>query len=422
MQQPINSPDTVENQNATFAALASNSANWPMGYQWQKYDNGLGAFVDVPGAVGSSVSIPVVLADDGAQFRAKIGVPGRVVFTDPVSVHVVPDTVCPTIASVAGDIASNIVVVTFSEKIAPASATNPSKYTFSGGLAVLAADLQPNGKSVALTLAGDIPSGSYTVSVADVTDIAATPNVLCNNPSTSGTFTAPWPIGQGYVQIQLYRDLQIPVPNPYQNSNYMLSILTSHPKFPYLADQTFFTNVSWWPQTAPGIDNYGMRMTGLIIPPVTGNYTFFANADDVARVTLSSLADPAYGQVIINAEGGGCAACNRTASYSPPIPMVAGKPYSFEMIFIEGGGGDYAWLQWRPPGSSVYTNIYDTNLAFTLNPDIVQLTTTRNPASETLLEGRQFYLVCGCFGNGGNPWLPVATLGCGQRHMGRCGG
>src|SRR3954452_18342502 len=76
-------------------------------------------------------------------------------------------------------------------------------------------------------------------------------------------------------------------------------------------------------------DNYGQRMHGYIVPPVTGNYTFWIATDDNGELWLSSDDAPANQKRI-----------SYVASWTPSrvwttepnqqsgqIPLVAGKAY-----------------------------------------------------------------------------------------------
>ncbi len=356
-----------------------------MGYVWQRFNTASSTWVNIPGAIKSTLTLPVTCLDNGTQVRAKVTIPGRMVYSDVVSVEVVPDVVPPAIAYVSGDLHSNIVTVVFAEKVTATSATNVGNYTFSGALSVIRAQLMADQKSVVLTLDGDAPQGLYTVTARNITDLACVPNTTTE--TTSAPFNTPWPIAYGYVQAQQYLNV---IPPEAMNVSWALRFITEAPNYPLSPDLTVYTNITDWPQTDPspsGIDNYGLRMTGVIIPSVSGNYTFRITADDAARLTVSPYGNTSVGTVLINSEeGGGCSACGGVTSQ--PYQMTAGYAYTFEALFLEGTGGDYMHLHWLPPGATDYTNIFGTNLAFTVNPDIVNLVTLRQPTNITILEGR----------------------------------
>ena len=80
-------------------------------------------------------------------------------------------------------------------------------------------------------------------------------------------------------------------------------------------------------------DNYGSRMRGWLVPPVTGLYEFFVASDDQGEFWLSSNDDPAN-KILI---------CHQPSAVSPlfftafseqkssPISLVAGEAYYYEV-------------------------------------------------------------------------------------------
>jgi len=94
-QQPTDAPDTLENRTVTFTVAAINSAGIQQGYQWQK--NG----VDIIGANSATYTTPLLsLGDSGAQWRAKVCVPGRIATSSSATVHVLADTAGPNVVAV----------------------------------------------------------------------------------------------------------------------------------------------------------------------------------------------------------------------------------------------------------------------------------------------------------------------------------
>jgi len=76
-------------------------------------------------------------------------------------------------------------------------------------------------------------------------------------------------------------------------------------------------------------DNYGTRMHGYIVPPVTGDYTFWIATDDGGALFLSTDDQPANMQQIAAVPG--WAASRNWYAYpdqqSPPITLQGGKAY-----------------------------------------------------------------------------------------------
>jgi len=78
----------------------------------------------------------------------------------------------------------------------------------------------------------------------------------------------------------------------YNISGGAVANLTSAPNFPDRPDEEFIENAFEAPSNFA--DNYGQRMRALLVPPVTGNYTFWISSDDNSVLYLSTDADPAH--------------------------------------------------------------------------------------------------------------------------------
>lgn len=80
-------------------------------------------------------------------------------------------------------------------------------------------------------------------------------------------------------------------------------------------------------------ENYGIRMTGWLIPPVSGGYTFWIASDDTSELWLSTDDDPTKKGIV----------CNCSSSVQPRewnvnseqrssvIQLLAGQAYYFEV-------------------------------------------------------------------------------------------
>ena len=98
-------------------------------------------------------------------------------------------------------------------------------------------------------------------------------------------------------------------------------------------------------------DNYGAKWTGYLIPPLTGNYTFYTRSDDESLFYLSSdntkaNLDPnpkcwLYGWVTAWPTSG--------TAVSKPIPLIGGRRYYFEYYHKEGTGVDIGQMGWDGP-------------------------------------------------------------------------
>lgn len=80
-------------------------------------------------------------------------------------------------------------------------------------------------------------------------------------------------------------------------------------------------------------DNYGSRIKGLLLPPVTGNYSFWIASDDSSELWLSTDEDPIHAELLCFVYE---AVLGRqwdmySSQESPPIWLVAGQAYYFEV-------------------------------------------------------------------------------------------
>ena len=128
-----------------------------------------------------------------------------------------------------------------------------------------------------------------------------------------------------------------------------VSNLTDDPRYPDSPDES-----RWW-QTFEGQvgrgDNYGIRASGYVSPPVSGDYTFWISGDDESQLWLSTDEDPANIEQIANV-----AAWTNSREWtkeanqkSNPITLQAGQRYYIEALMKEGTGGDNLAVGWGGP-------------------------------------------------------------------------
>ena len=100
-------------------------------------------------------------------------------------------------------------------------------------------------------------------------------------------------------------------------------------------------------------NNYGSRVSGILVPPETGDYTFWVSGDDSIELWLSMDADPANKSLIASVpswtyhQQWDLHAQQRSAA----IYLEAGKRYYIEALHKEGYGGDSLSVAWQKPGS-----------------------------------------------------------------------
>ncbi len=129
-----------------------------------------------------------------------------------------------------------------------------------------------------------------------------------------------------------------------------LTDLTGWLYFPQAPDQTgyedrFKAPTNWG-------ENYGQRLSGYLIPPTTGNYTFWIASDDGGQLFLSSDSSPANKKAIASVNGSvGEEQWNAQGNQqSAVIPLLAGQRYYIEALQKEGNGGDHLAVAWQGPG------------------------------------------------------------------------
>lgn len=98
--------------------------------------------------------------------------------------------------------------------------------------------------------------------------------------------------------------------------------------------------------------HYGQVMQGYIVPPISGEYTFWIAADDQAELYLSN-----------NEKEQDLVKISQLSSYTNPKQwdrhasqqssvqkLVAGRAYYIKAIMTEGSGGDHLAVAWQGPG------------------------------------------------------------------------
>ena len=173
----------VQGGAATFSISVTGAA--PRTVQWQR-DIGDGmTFTNIPDASTtfqvSSYTLPAVTtADSNALFRVQVSNPNNSVTSDAVKLTVTPDQTPPVLLSV-GSIDGSTITLCFSEKLDNGNGGVTDGFSYqinAGAVGYSLATLQPDGRTVTLTLIGSV-TGPFTVSVdasATIQDFAG--NVL----------------------------------------------------------------------------------------------------------------------------------------------------------------------------------------------------------------------------------------------------
>lgn len=144
-----------------------------------------GAAID--GATDNRYRFFPTLADDGATFSARAVNSAGEAVTPPIVLSVAADTEPPRIANAFTANQTEVVVV-FSKTVERLSAESVGNYTIDPDVEVRDASLGPDGRGVALSVSSMTRDQTYTLTVSNVTDIAATPNAIADQSAVTFTY------------------------------------------------------------------------------------------------------------------------------------------------------------------------------------------------------------------------------------------
>jgi rhamnogalacturonan endolyase len=103
-------------------------------------------------------------------------------------------------------------------------------------------------------------------------------------------------------------------------------------------------------------DTYGDRIRGWLLPPTTGDYTFWIAGDNNCQLWLGSDATPGKASMIASIAGANTTNWREWTKYatqqSVTIPLMAGSKYYIEVLHKEGTGSDHVAVAWQGPGIS----------------------------------------------------------------------
>ena len=125
---------------------------------------------------------------------------------------------------------------------------------------------------------------------------------------------------------------------------------------------------------------YGTRVTGYIVPPASGSYTFAVSGDDVASLYLSTDSTTNNRALIASVTNAtGFRVWNAQPSQqSTPRALVQGQRYFVELLHKENTGADHWSVGWIKPGDSAFSVVPGSAL---VQPGL----TAAQPAEASLL-------------------------------------
>jgi hypothetical protein len=360
----------LENQPFIFAVSATNVNGLPIGYQWKRDG------VAIPGATSQTYTGAVAnfAADNGASFSVGVSVIGSETVTTPVTLSVTPDATPPTIVSITGNEFFDRLVLVFDEPLDPNTVDSFAFGIIGGSTEIFIADavLQADGRTVLITLLNKLDEAtSYTVVAPTVTDLKG--NTYASAPAPFTSFK----MAPGFLNFAVYDT----------GGGNDVAILTTHPSFPNSPRERLFLT-AFDSRTAYPDDSheaYGGRITGLFIPPVSGNWIFYLRSDDGGELNMKPFGTDPAGKIQLTAEP---ACCNPFSAHaSTPQALTAGVPVFIEALYKEGGGGDVcqvaAKLETDPTPADVLKPIPGACLAAYVPFEGASITITNQPGNQT---------------------------------------
>jgi hypothetical protein len=376
------SVSVVENGNATFTVQIGQKLGAV--YQWRR--NGL----PVAGATNTLYAIsPAALSDSGGQFSCFITNGYGSTNSAAAKLTVTPDVTRPYLTSVSSPGNPQVLTVIFSEPVEPASATNAANYTLNNGATVLSAVFGPDPRMVILSTTPMLAQTSYTLTVSNVRDRAATPNVIA--PNSSWTFT----LTPNALDISYVRPAPEPIGPASRHGPVIISELMYHPT--NRLDGKNLEYVELYNANPYYEDLSGFRLAGQV------EFTFPSNTVLAARSYAVLAAAPADLQAVygienimgsytnrlsqrsgtvqlLNREGG--IVFEVTYSGDPPWPAAAdgaghslvlarpslgeGNPAAWAASELLGGSPGWGETPWANPWRTVVLNEF---LAYSEPPD-----------------------------------------------------
>ncbi len=190
-----------------------------------------------------------------------------------------------------------------------------------------------NGTVIFTPGAGFVGNDSFTYSVTSAvgSSSSATVSIEVVNPATP----------TGTMLVEYWDNI---------GSGSAVSDLTGNARFPNNPTLKYYTNSKFELGSSHG-DNYGTRCRTLLIPSVSGDYTFWIASDDAGELWFSPTSNAADKTLIAYlTDWAGSREWTKYASQkSAAIPLVAGQSYYLETLHKESAGGDNLAVAWQGP-------------------------------------------------------------------------
>ncbi len=226
-------------------------------------------------------------------------------------------------------------------------------------------------------------SGNYRIQLT-VTD--GTRTVVEPIDVSARLFPAPPGYAGGAANYQVYTGI----------SGGSVTDLTASPKFPNSPDIVRTVPTAAGDFTG---NSYGARLSGAIVPPVTGSYRFYIAADDTGRLSLNAAGlNPAGASVIasVSAWTDPKQWTKYPSQKSAAFNLTAGQAVWFEALHKEDGGGDHLAIGWSINGGPIEV-IDGASLAAATAP-AAAMAIVSQPVSKSVAPGDTLTLTVGATG------------------------
>jgi len=337
---------TVEQNRPFSLSVAATGA--PLNYQW--YKEGVG---EVSGATLATYSVAQAQVSESGMYYAVVYNALARRTSTLAQVTVFADTTAPTVETIfsyptvdAGGVATlDQIIIEWNEPVTSASVGSPASYTVPGGGNPVSV-IVTNERSVVLMLGTPLTENTdYSVTLSGATDAAG---------NTAGSSSAPfhsWVSGIGnglLMESYNVEDPAITVESLLADPDY--------PNNPFQRDtlRAFDSRLVFPDNTREG---YGARIRGVFIPPVSGNWVFFARMDQLGVIYLNPNGTDEAGKVEILRQSTENPPFNWDRLSSSLRPLRAGRAYYIEGLYKSATGEDFLKVAARLAGTGVPTPV-----------------------------------------------------------------
>jgi hypothetical protein len=131
-----------------------------------------------------------------------------------------------------------------------------------------------------------------------------------------------------------------------------LGFLAAAPSFPGMPASSGVVGLFEAPQNLGG--KYGTRLRGFVVPPQTGDYTFWIASRDASELYLSADADPVRKTRIARVTSATAPRewAAEPGQQSAPVTLEAGRRYYVEAVHTATGGADHLSVGWQLPDAT----------------------------------------------------------------------